>query len=274
VPWLPIAVTAGALAAAAAVGAALAYPLVWATYDTAWPESMFRTSALIGMAIAVLFQWGGAMLALGTLAACFPQAAAVTRASARRAGAGGAVLAAVAALGASAALAGLVAAARSWAPRLFPDAPVGVPDSVATAVPGLAAVAGALAPAALLLALVGAAVHLWLHARHAAARPLLAVGVLVALIPGGAEASAGELLAGVAQAALSGALAVVVARFVIGANPVAWAAAAVALAAMPGAVALVEQPGAAYQVQGWVALAVVVAVAALLLLPRGRGAVQ
>lgn len=274
VPWLPVGVIAGVLAVCAAAGAVLAYPLVWANYDIAWPESMFRTSALIGMAIAVLFQGAGSLLALGTLAACFPAAVSIRFPAVRRAGAAGALLAVLAVLGASATLGGLIDAARARMPRLFADAPIGVPDAVATAVPGLAAAVGALAPAVLMLALIGAAVHLWMHARHAAVRPLLLLGALIALIPGGAEATVGELSAGVMQAAVALALAYAVVRYALGGSPVAWALAAVALAAVPSAVALIDQPGAAYAVQGWGALAAFAVVAVLALAHRGRAAVQ
>jgi hypothetical protein len=271
VPWLPIGVTAGVVAVGAAIGALLAYPLVWASYDTAWPESMFRTSAVIGMSIAVLFQGAGAVLALGTLAACFPGAAGLMKRAARRSGAAGALLAVLAALGAAAALGGIVDLARAQWPRLFPDAPIGVPDAVATALPGLAGLAGSLLPAIMMLALMGVAIHLWTHSRRPAMRALLLAGLLLALVPGGAEASAGELLAGLAQAALTLALAVVVIRSVLGANPVAYALVAAALAVAPSAIALIRQPGAAYTGQGWV-IAGVAAAAVALWLWRGRKA--
>jgi len=275
VPWLPVGVAAGGVAAAGAIGAVLAYPLVWAAYDTAWPESMFRASALIGMAIAVLFQGLGAVLALGALAACFPAAVAVTRRTGRRAGAAGALVGVVAALGARAALAGAVDLARARWPRLFPDAPVGVPDAVATAAPALAGLAGSLLPALMLVALAGVAVHLFTHTRSRAARAALAAGVMVAMVPGGAEASTGELLTGLAQAALALGLAALVVRLVLGANPAAYVATGIALTAVPLAAALLRQPGEAYAAQGWVVLAGVAAcLAAWLLAGRREAPVQ
>ena len=274
VPWRPVGFVAGALVAGGAIGAWLAYPLAWASYDIAWPESMFRTSALIGMAIIVLFQGVGAVLALGALAACFPAAVAITSPSARRPAVAAALLAALAVLGASAALGGLVDIVRARAPRLFPDAPIGVPDAVATAAPALAELAGLLLPALMLLALAGVAVHLWSHARHAAERPLLLLGVLLALIPAGADASIGELAAGLAQGAVALALAFVVVRFVLGGNPVGYVLAAVALTTGSAAAALIRQPGAFFAMQGWVVLGVVAAAAAWWLSRGSAPAVQ
>jgi len=272
IPWKPIAVIAAAFAVIAAIGSWLTFPLVWASYDVAWPEVTFRTSMLIGMSIAVLFQAAGAVLALGMLAACFPAARAVMVPALRRTGVAAGAWAAVAVVGASLALSGAVGLARFSAPGLFPDAPVGVPDAVATAVPGLAAFLGRLLPQLMLLALVGLAVNLWATARRGFERPLLLAGIVIVLVPGGAEASPGEFLAGLASAVAALVLGFLLIRCVLGANPVAWVLAALALAAKQAVLPLLGQPGAAYTAQGWALLGVVIVVTALWLGRRGSGA--
>jgi hypothetical protein len=149
-----------------------------------------------------------------------------------------------------------------------------VPGSVATAAPALAAFLGSLLPHLMLLAVVGLAVHLWTTAQRAFERPLLLAGIVIALIPGGAEASPGELATGLAVGVAALALGFVVIRFVLGANPVAWVLAALALAAKQAVLPLAAQPGAGYAIQAWLLLAVVIAATALWLSRRGPAPVQ
>ncbi len=274
IPWKPIAIAGGVFAALAAIAYSLAFPLLWASYDVAWPEATFRTSLLVGLSIGVLFQAAGAVLALGMLAACFPAARAVLVPAVRRTGVAAGVWGAVAAVGAALALSGAGGIVRFAAPRLFSDAPVGVPGSVATAVPAAAAFLGSLLPQLMLLAVVGLAVHLWATAHLGFERPLLLAGIAIALIPGGAEASPGELLTGLATALLAVAIGYVVIRFVLGANPVAWVLAALALATKQAVLPLLGQPGAAYATQGWLLLGAVIVVTALWLSRRGAAPVQ
>lgn len=274
IPWKPIAIAGGVFAALGAISYALAYPLLWASYDVAYPEGVFRTSLLIGASIAVLFQGAGAVLALGMLAACFPAARAVLLPAVRRTGVAAGVWGAVAAVGAALALSGASGIVRFAAPRLFSDAPVGVPGSVATAAPALAAFLGALLPELMLLAVVALAVHLWATAHLGFERPLLLAGIAIALIPGGAEASPGELLTGLVGSLVAMTIGYLVIRFVLSANPVAWVLAALALAARQAVLPLAGQPGAGYAIQAWVILGVVIAVTATWLSRRGTAPVQ
>ncbi|HUK13656.1 MAG TPA: type II CAAX endopeptidase family protein, partial [Thermoanaerobaculaceae bacterium] len=85
VPWRPVALLVGGMTAVFALGAAVNYPLLWASYPPATPEALFRTGTLIAVVLTVLFRAAAAVLALGALAACFPAARAAMEAGARRA---------------------------------------------------------------------------------------------------------------------------------------------------------------------------------------------
>jgi hypothetical protein len=152
--------------------------------------------------------------------------------------------------------------------------PIDVPGSVATAVPGLSAFCGAVLPELMLLAAAAIAVHLWVTAKHRFEGPLLLAGLVIALVPSGAEASPGEFLAGLGGSIAALAVAFALIRWVLGANPVAWVLAALALALKLAVLPLVAQPGAWYATNGWVALAVVIAAAAVWLARRGAAPVQ
>ncbi|MFH1176999.1 MAG: hypothetical protein V1750_06290, partial [Acidobacteriota bacterium] len=252
--WRPAFVLAAGIAVFAAVGAALVSPLAWARYGTAWPEASFRTMTLVSMVIGVLAQAGVAVLALGVIAACFPAARAALAPALRRPVAGSALAATAAAFGAILALEGVASYACSAWPRLFSDAPISVPMYVATAIPWLAGVGGALGAVLLTLALLAAAIHRWTNAPHAWERPVLAVLIVLALMPGGADASAGELATGLIQGAVLFAAGVALLRWMFAGNSVAYLLMACTIAVARVASQLIAQPGDAYSFQGWALL--------------------
>jgi hypothetical protein len=271
VPWKPVLGASGGLVALFVAAAASSYPLVWARYIVSMPEALFRTTSIIGMAILTLFCAAFAVLVLGTLASCFPETRAVASPPTRRPVAGASAAAALAAVGAYLTLRGLVAFTRNAVPRAFSDAPVGIPEPVATALPGLAALQGPLLAGLVLLGLVGLALHLWRGLAKPWLKALFAVGLLVALIPVGSGASALEIATGLVQAALvlgGGALLV---RFVLGSNPAAYLLAAAWLALLPAASELVGQPGSFYSSQGWLLLLLAAALSAWWLLRASPG---
>lgn len=271
VPWKPVLGASGGLVALFVAAATLTYPLAWARYNVSMPEALFRTTSFIGMAIMTLFYAAFAVLVLGTLASCFPETRAVASPPARRPVAGASAAAALAAVGAYLALRGLVAFTRTAVPRAFSDAPVGIPEPVATALPGLAALQGPLLAGLLLLCLVGLALHLWRGLAKPWLKALFAAGLLVALIPVGSGASALEIAAGLVQAALvlgGGALLV---RFVLVSNPAAYLLAAAWLGLLPAASELVGQPGSFYSSQGWLLLLLAAALSAWWLLRGSPG---
>jgi len=269
VPWRPVLGVSGGLVVLFVAAASLTYPLAWSRYDVAMPEALFRASAIIGLALVTLFYGAIAVLVLGTLASCFPAARAVANPLARRPAAGATAGAALAVVGVALALRGVVAFVQSAVPKAFSDAPVGIPDSVATAVPAVSALDGPLMAVLLFLGLIGIAVHLWSGLGKTWLKAIFAVGLLVALLPVGSGASPSEVVAGFVQAVVVLGGAALLARFVLGANPAAYLLAAAWLGACSAALPLIGQPGPFYELQGWLLLVLAVALSTWWLV-RGR----
>jgi hypothetical protein len=269
VPWKPVLGIGGGLSVLFLIATLLSYPLAWARYSVAMPEALFRTSALIGIAIVTIFYAAIAILVLGAIASCFPAARAVVTPTARRPVATATAAAALAVVGAMLALEGVVAFVRSAAPKAFSDAPIGIPESVATAVPALAGLGGTLVAAMVLLGLIALALHLWGGLGKPWLKAVFAAGLLVALSPVASGASPPEILAGVGQGIVLLGGAALLVCFVLRANPVAYLLAAAWLAVLAAALPLIGQPGPWYQLQGWLLLVFTAAVSAWWLL-RGR----
>jgi hypothetical protein len=226
------------------------------------PEALFRTTSVVGMAILTLLVAAITVLVLGTLAACFPAARAVAVPAARRPAAAATAAAALAVVGAFLALRGVAAFALKAVPRAFSDAPVGIPESVATALPAIAELEGPLMAGLLLLGLVGLTLHLWQGVAKPWLKVLLAAGLLVALIPVQSGASGLEIAAGVVQAVVVLGGAALLARYVLGSNPAAYVLAAGWIVLIPAAGELIAQPGGFYSTQGWALLVVAAALSA------------
>ena len=255
IPWRGVAGGAAAVAVCALVAAALNLPLAWLGYPTAWPAANFQTSTLIGMVIAVLVQGGAATLVLATLVAAFPHARAVLAAARRRTVAVSSLLAGVVVVGLALVADGLVAVLRGKAPTLFPDAGVALPSALGTALPGLAALGNAGGLVVAFLAMGGLAAFTLGNVRGPK-RIVLLAGAAIALVPSAASASWPELVTAVALGGVALAVGWLVARFVLGRNPVAWLLAAWWLAMLATAGPLLAQPGSAYRMCGAVALTV------------------
>jgi hypothetical protein len=273
VPWRPVLGLGGGLVAVFVAATAVGYPLVWARYDVSMPEATFRVASLVGVAILTLFFAAFAVLVLGTLASCFPDARAAVSPASRRPVAGVTAAATLGVIGAYLALRGLVGFVRSAVPRAFSDAPVGIPESVATALPVLGSLNGPLMGFLLGLGLVGLALHLWRGLAKPWLKVLYAAGLLVVLTPIARGASVLEVAAAVVQGAVilgGGALLV---RFVLGTNPAAYLLAAAWAVVFPAAAELIGQPGGFYQGQGWLLL-IVAAVASAWWLLRGAAGRQ
>ncbi|MBP1621529.1 MAG: Abortive infection protein, partial [Acidobacteria bacterium] len=249
-PWRRIGVAALLFAVPAILALSLELRLAWVQYQTSMPEALFRVSLLLGFAVTAVLLVAMIVLALGTLAACFPQAVAVTVRDARRPVAASAAWVALAVLGAWSVLSAIKALALAAAPRLFPDLPVGVPSEVATALPGVAALGGATTRALFTLAVAALAAHLWQRVGRLPLRWLLAAGFVVALIPSGADASWPELAAGLAGAVAAAVVAFVLARRLLVDAPLAWVVSAALLALFTQAVPLLRQDAAFYQANG------------------------
>ncbi len=270
-PWRAVWLPTGAAAAVLAAAAAVNYPLLWQEYVTAWPIAVFRTSMLIGLTIAVLLKVAGIVLALAMLVAAQPVAVGAFAAAARRRVAASSVGAALVVVGGALLWGAAVDLARSRAPRLFPDAPVEIPANLATALPAVGGLGNAVTAAIFLVALVGVAAYLVGQASRGWQRLLLVAVGAVALVPGGADATAGELACGLLQGAALVGLAWVLVRFVLASNPVAYLLAAGWGAAARAALPLLSQPGPRYAFEGMLLL-VLAAVAGLLWLYRaGEG---
>jgi len=271
VPWRRVLWLTGGVAVVMAVSLGMAYPLAWAQYNAAWPEALFRTSTLVGLAIVVLLAAAAACLALGTMASCFPAVAAGLGPAARRRVAAVSAAAALAAVGAILLLRGVGALALSAVPRAFPDAPVRIPTDAATALPALAVLGTRVWSALLLLALVAVAVHLWRALGKPWHRAALAAGLVLALVPSSADASLPEFLAALVEAAVTLGVAAVLLRFVLAANPVAYLLSAVWLGAVGAAFGLISQPGGFYAANGWAVLAFAALASAWWLARPARG---
>lgn len=269
VPWRPVWLCTAGVGVLVVVSTALAYPLAWQQYTTAWPMATFRASLLIGLTTAVAFQTAAAALALAATAACYPQSVVAFQPLARRPVAATSLGAAVTVVGGAVLWNGSIDLARSLLPRCFADAPVEVPEAVATVVPAMAGLGGSVLGAVLVLAAVAVAAH-WLAT---AARPryrwTFGTVAVLALVPSGADATLPEFLCGLAQAAALVGVTWLVVRYVLGRNPVAYLLAAGWLAAARTALPLVAQPGSSYVAQGLGLLALATAAGLVWLWRRG-----
>ncbi len=274
VPWKHVFWGAAFLSSVVAAGLILQYPLTWQQYMTAWPLATFRAWMLLGLGVALVFQAVAAVAALAVIAATCPSAVAAFSPAARTRVAASSVGAALAVVGAVLLAKGGVAVARALAPRLFPDAPVAIPETVATALPALAGLGGQAMAMVLVLAAVAVASHyLARNWRRWHGWAFAAVGVL-ALVPGGADATAGEFACGLVQAIAVAAVAWLVVRHVLAGNPVAYVLAAGWLAAVGVGLPLLAQPGGVYAAQGAVLLAGALGIGCVWALRRGRGAAK
>ncbi len=201
---------------------------------------------------------GLVVLALGVMVACFPAAASLSSRRLRTSVARSSCWAALAVIGAVALLHGLESFVRQWLPGFFPDVPLDVPFELATSVPGLAVLGGAALGGVALLCVAGVAAHWWSQARPGWQRVVAAAGAVVALLAPGAEASPAELAMGLAMSALSLAAMAVLARGLLGANPVAWVLAVGLTATVTAAAPLLAQDGTAYVLHGLAVLAAAV----------------
>ncbi|MDD5564701.1 MAG: type II CAAX endopeptidase family protein, partial [Thermoanaerobaculaceae bacterium] len=272
VSWRTVLAAAALPAGVFVAATAVMSPLAWAQYPPSTPEALFRVSMLIGLAIGALFFATLAVLVLGALSVCFPGARATAIPAARRPVAAATAAAAAAAVGAALVLRGALAWARAAWPTAFSDAPVGVPAAVASAFPALGGLGGPAVRAMLLLGVVGLAIHVWRGLATRWLRALFAAGLLLALLPVGPGATGAEIAAGFAQAAAVLAGGALLVRFVLGANPAAYALAAGWLAVLGAAAPLLAQPGGFYALQGLGLVAAAAAVSVWWLLRRPRSA--
>ncbi len=269
VVWRPVLAASGAALVLLAVGGALMLPLAWARYPTALPVSLFRITIWISLAIVTVAEGLVVVLAFASATACHPDGRAVTDPGFRWVVGRHAVGGALAAVGVTALVAGLFAYGLEAFPTLFPQAVVGIPPAVASAVPGLAVLSSITMETVLLLTAAALAVHLFLSLRWPWLRWMVAAAAVLALLPSGSDAAVPELAAGLVRAVVVLAAAVIVVRWFLGSDPVAYVLAAGAIAVATSVAPLIAQPGAAYAVQGWV-VAGVAAVAAGAWLARGR----
>ena len=270
VPWSSVWWPASLVAALGVVSQALALPLAWIRYPNAWPEAAFHSRLLVGLGLGTVARAGLVVIALGVMAACFPVAASLSSRRVRSRVASSSCWAALAVVGAVALLYALEGFVRQWLPGFFPDVPLDVPFELATGVPALAVLGGAALGGVAVLCIAAVAAHWWSQARPGWQRVGTAAGAAVALLAPGAEASPAELAMGLAMSASSLAVWVIVARQLLGGNPVAWVLAAGLTAAVAAAAPLLGQDGAAYVLNGLAVLAVVAA-ATWWWLRAGRG---
>jgi len=255
VPWPSIWWPAGLVAALAVASQALALPLAWIRYPSAWPEGAFHARLLVGLGMGAVARAGLVVLALGVLAACFPVAASLSSRRVRSRVAVASFWAALAVVGAVSLMQGVEGFARAWLPGFFPDVPLDVPFELATSVPGLAVLGGAALGGVAVLCVAAVAAHWWSQARPVWQRVGAAAGAVVALLAPGAEASPAELAMGLAMSALSVVVMVALAHRLLGANPLAWVLAAGLTAAVAAAAPLLAQDGAAHVLNGLAVLA-------------------
>ena len=274
VAWKPVLGASASLLALFASAIAVNSPLMWEKYDPSMPEALFRISTLIGIAIITLFVGVLAVLVTGALTACFPGARSAADPAARRLVAGPTAAAAVAVVGAALAFKGAVGLARGALPRAFSDAPVGIPEAAATAIPGVAGLQGGVILVLMALALIGVTIDLWLGLGKPWQKALVAAGLLLTVLPVGSGATALEVAAGFVQAAALVAGAALLARFVLGANPAAYVLGAAWLGVLVAASPLIAQPGAFYALQGWALFVVAAAASAWWLLRRSRPGIK
>jgi membrane protease YdiL (CAAX protease family) len=269
VPWRRLIPLTALVALLVGVGEALSFPLLWERYQAAMPAALFRTAMLITMLLGLLFLVAFTVLALATAIACIPSARAACYPQSRRPVAATALLAALAVIGLWLARAGLRAFAAAALPLAFTDLPVTIPSELATLVPSLAGLGGTLVGGLAALALIATTVHLWRGLPDRRLRLALGVGLWLTLIPGGATKSLPEFAEGAFHATVTLAVAVLLIRFVLGENPVAYLATAMLLTAAGAGIVLVSQPGASYVTEGAVFLVVALAATVAWLWRRG-----
>ncbi len=250
VPWrrlIPLTTLAALFVGA---GEALSFPLLWDRYQAAMPVALFRTSMLIVMLLGLLFMVAFTVLALATAIACIPSARAACYPQTRRPVALASLLAALAVIGVWLGRGGLRAFAAAAVPLAFTDLPVTIPSELATLAPSLAGLGGTLVGGLAALALIATTVHLWRGLPDRWLKLALGLGLWLALIPGGATKSLPEFAEGALHATVTLAVAILLIRFVLAENPVAYLAAVVFLTVAGAGVQLVSQPGPSYVTEG------------------------
>ncbi|HET7435277.1 MAG TPA: CPBP family intramembrane glutamic endopeptidase, partial [Thermoanaerobaculia bacterium] len=202
------------------------------TYPTTMAWETFRISLLTDFVRDAGLQLGAMLLALAGLEAALPYALSLARKEGRARFGRAAAIAAITAV----ALFAIVRVGHSYVALAFPQfasvAALSVPDEVVAPLPGLLDGAQALFGAVIFAAIVA------LYA--SSMRRYLGVVTLIAIfcvtLDGSATMREAPLM--LASSAVLTALAWVVARYVLGANPLAWPAAAFLVAALQGITAL------------------------------------
>jgi membrane protease YdiL (CAAX protease family) len=268
VPWsaawraaLPFTLLAG-------LGAVVTLHLMWRNYSTAIPAATFQVVMLTGAATSLLFVFLVMCAAVALIMALRPGVSGVWRQRARRTYGIDAVLAALAAIGLSAAVhagEGLLQQ-RFHAQAIFS---IGSPDLLASLVPAVSGISGAARSTLLDLAGLALLAYLLQQLRPRWTWAPLALLALAAMVPGDAR-TGGEFALGYCIGALPVIGIAIFCRLFARDNWLAYALAAWTLALRGPMVELLGQPNAAAMGQGWALAAILAASLGWCALPAFR----
>lgn len=275
VPW-KLALIAGAIfALCAAARSALSIGRIWMTYDTSFPDGLFRVAAVVGIVIVATGFLIGGILAAAAAGALWPAFGTMLSRRARTLYARDALVAGAVSVGCALGVPALVRLAEMALPSGIVIGGAPAPNEVDASVPALMVLAGALSNSVLVPAAAAIASGLIaLYFRSTIARALLCVFLVFSFLPSSARRPSEYILGAVAVAIVSAGV-LLLARYVLRSNPLAWVWSAWFTFGTIGALRLIEQSAGPYRQNGIIAMIVVLAPSLLLardaLSGRGSG---
>ena len=265
IPW-KFALLAGAAAAAPAlVRTAASVDSFWERYDTSIPEASYWAIFAIGAFVAMLLFFGCAALAAGLAAGLHPRAMTMFSSSSRRLYGRDALVGAFVSCGFLLGFPSVKQLAEDLVPSGRLIGGVAVPSVVGSAAPLLSALAGCVLAALFVPALAGIiAGVLGTAFRGALTRALLFVFLVLSFLPAGARRLPEYVLAAFSLVLVAGG-AVLLARFVLRDNPLAWLWSAALASAVLETDRLISQSSPFYRANGMLLIAALLAAALWLL---------
>ena len=266
VPWKFGLVGGGFAAVAALANSATSFERIWATvYKTEIPEPLFRVTLGIGVLVGAVGFFLAGLLAASAAGALAPASRSVLTARARGVWARDALIAGLIALGFLLGLPALARLAASIVPSGLSITGVALPGEIEASPPALAAIAASVSRAIFLAGLAAALISvLGRYFRNSWARAGLGALLAFAFLPPTARRP-GEYLAGMIAVVVVAAGVLLLGRFFLRDNPLAWLWSAWFAFGAGSGLRILEQSAPSYRLNGIVVLVVVAAPALLLI---------
>ncbi len=254
--WKPILLLSIPFGAVALIGGFNTWPGILQGYSTSVPWEVFLTSAMVGMTMSAGTGYLLAVVSIAVVTAFWPESWRMKDAKVRGAALGDALLGAVTAAVAILALRNL-----AWhLPAIWPEASlapgIAPPQGAEATLPWFAIVHNVVRSTLLFTAAAAAVAGLLrLRERHRKAVAAAAMLTVLALVPLSAK-GAGEYVLALGRAGLEFAVLLLLARYLLRRNLLAYPLAVYILAALSGVAPWLQAYGECFRGQGMIALAV------------------